>query len=136
MGTPTGLATAGLSHVAIRMTELARAIPIDTVTLGFPPVLEAEGLALVNAGALLGLHGDERRMPTGSATGDRFDPFRVGLDQLALAVPAKEAPHELQAQCAAGAAHYRIEDDAITGGAYHSFYDPDGVASERYALPE
>lgn len=127
------LATAGLSHVTIRATDLARARRFYTDTLGFPEVLAAEGLVLVNiAGTLLGIRGDSPQTPAG----DRFSPFRVGLDHLALAVPSADDLDGLRRQLdAAGVPNHGVEDDTTTGARYISFYDPDGIAWELYAMP-
>jgi len=79
-----GISAAGFSHVAIRVTDLSRAKQFYTGTLGFQLVIETNELFLVNVGGiLLGVRGDDRETPTG----DRFNPYRVGLDHLALAVP-------------------------------------------------
>ena len=67
---------------------------------------------------------------------DRFDPFRVGLDHLALAVANPESLHELKLQLdAAGVRNNGVEDDTLTGARYIAFYDPDGIAWELYAMP-
>jgi catechol 2,3-dioxygenase-like lactoylglutathione lyase family enzyme len=128
------LQTNGLSHLAIRFTYLARAKKFYVETLGFQQLLETEGLVLVNAdGALLGIRGIAG--PTGS--GDRFDPHRVGLDHLALAVADAAALDGLLQQLnAAGVPNNGIERDDLTGGTYISFYDPDGIAWELYAMPQ
>src|ERR671932_152367 len=74
----------GLSHLALRVTDVARAKQFYCDTLGFTLVLEGTDVVLVNAGGLLlGLRGATAE----SAAGDHFDPFRVGLDHVALAVP-------------------------------------------------
>jgi catechol 2,3-dioxygenase-like lactoylglutathione lyase family enzyme len=127
------LQTNGPSHFAIRVTDLARPKKFYVETLGFQQLLETEGLVLVNAdGAMLGIRG--MADPTGS--GDRFDPHRVGLDHLALAVPDAAALDGLLQQLnAAGVPNNDIERDDLTGGTYISFYDPDGIAWELYAMP-
>lgn len=67
---------------------------------------------------------------------DRFDPFRVGLDHLALAVDNAESLYELKRQLdAAGVRNNGVEDDAATGATYIAFYDPDGIAWELYSSP-
>lgn len=127
------LHTNGLSHLALRVTDLARAKRFYVDTLGFQQVLETEGLILVNAsGTLIGLRGKADQ--TGGA--DRFDPYRVGLDHLALAVSDAGALDGLKRQLdAAGVPNNGIESDDLTGGTYISFYDPDGIAWELYAMP-
>jgi glyoxylase I family protein len=123
----------GLSHLALRVTDLARAKRFYAETLGFPVVLEQGDLVLVNAhGVLLGMRGGN----PATAPGDRFDPYRVGIDHLALAVADPAALDGLARQLdAAGVRHNGVEDDPTTGGRYISFYDPDGIAWELYFLP-
>ena len=125
--------TAGWSHIALRVGDLGRAKEFYTQALGFPVVLEAKGLVLVNAGgALLGLRGGAAQ----TSPDDRFDPYRVGLDHLALAVESADALQSLKSQLDAAAVRNNgIEQDSLTGGMYISFYDPDGIAWELYALP-
>jgi len=125
--------TNGLSHLALRVTDLARAKRFYAETLGFPVVLEQGDIVLVNAhGVLLGMRGGN----PATAPGDRFDPYRVGIDHLALAVADPAALDGLARQLdAAGVRHNGVEDDPTTGGRYISFYDPDGIAWELYFLP-
>ena len=129
------LAVGGLSHIALRVTELARAKAFYTGTLGLQVVLEVEGLLLVNGyGLLLGLRGDDPRTPPG----EQFNPYRVGLDHLALAVADRDTLDGLKGTLdAAGVRHNGIEEDPLTRAPYISFYDPDGIAWEFYvfALP-
>lgn len=123
----------GLHHLAIRVTDLNRAKQFYMQTLGFQHVLEVPGLVLLNAnGTFLGIRGDAEE----TDAQDRFDPFRVGLDHLALAVPNGDALRELMRQLNdAGVPNNGIEDDPLLGAKYVSFYDPDGVAWELYAMP-
>jgi len=125
--------TNGLSHLAIRVTDLARSKQFYSETLGFPVVLEIGDIVLVNAGGvLIGMRGDNPE----TASGDRFNPFRVGLDHIALAVADPVALEGLQQQLdAAGVRNNGVEDDGTTGGRYISFYDPDSIAWELYYLP-
>jgi catechol 2,3-dioxygenase-like lactoylglutathione lyase family enzyme len=56
------------------------------------------------------------------------------LDHLALAVPNAVALEDVKRQLdAAGVSNNGIEDDAVLGGRYISFCDPDGIAWELYA---
>ncbi|HTE83532.1 MAG TPA: VOC family protein [Dehalococcoidia bacterium] len=78
------LPIAGLHHLALRTTDLERAKQFYTQTLGFSPVFEAEGVIIVDAGGTpLGLRDADAQTPAS----DRFNPYRVGLDHLALTVP-------------------------------------------------
>src|SRR5205085_10669907 len=73
----------GLSHLGLRVTDLARAKSFYVDTLGCEVVRETDGVVLINAyGLLIGLQGDDAY----SSKDDHFDPFRVGLDHLVLAV--------------------------------------------------
>ena len=137
MAAPSGtlrhpaIQTGGLHHLAIRATDLRRARAFYVDVLGFEPVLEVDGLIIVNAGGtLLGIRGDAPETPAA----DRFDPYRVGLDHVALAIPDPGALAALRAQFdAAGVRNNGVEDDALLGAKYISFYDPDGIAWELYA---
>ena len=125
--------TNGLGHIALRVTDLARAKQFYSEILGFPVMMEFADIVLVNAGGvLLGMRGGNPE----TAPDDRFNPMRVGIDHLALAVSDPAALEGLQKQLdAAGVRNNGVEDDTTTGGRYISFYDPDGIAWELYYLP-
>ena len=116
------------------MTDLVRAKQFYTDTLGFPEVLTVDGLVLVNVqGTLIGIRGDA----TETEESDAFNPFRVGLDHLALAAPSAEALEELKDQLdKAGVPNNGVQDDDLTRAKYICFYDPDGIPWELYAMPE
>src|SRR6266516_1773081 len=74
--------TMGIHHIALRSTNLARSRAFYDDVLGFPVVLDAPNLFICLAGATAcAVRGPETATPTD----DRFDPFRVGLDHIALA---------------------------------------------------
>jgi len=127
------LQTSGIHHLALRVTDLERAREFYTTVLGFPDVLQGEGLVHLNVhGTFLGLRGGAPETPSD----DRFSPFRVGLDHIALAAPSVAALQELQRQLdVAGVPNTGIEDDPLLGAAYVAFYDPDGIAWELYTRP-
>jgi len=108
-------------------------LPNYTDTLGFQLVRERDGVVLLNAhGTLFGILGPAPE----TSPEDRFDPFRVGLDHLALAVANAEWLHELKQQLdTAGVRNNGVQDDTLTGARYIAFYDPDGIAWELYAMP-
>jgi glyoxylase I family protein len=122
----------GLSHLGLRVTDLARAKRFYVDTLGCQVVRETEGVVLLNAyGLLIGLQGADSY----SSSDDHFDPFRVGLDHLALAVEDASALEILMRDLdAAGVRNHGVEEDPETHDKYISFYDPDGIAWELYSV--
>jgi glyoxylase I family protein len=122
----------GLSHLGLRVTNLARAKRFYVDTLGCQLVREVDGAVLVNMyGTLIALYGTDGY----SLSEDRFDPFRVGLDHLALAVEDASILEDLQRDLdAAGVRNNGVEVDPETQDKYISFYDPDGIAWELYSV--
>ena len=121
----------GLSHLGLRVTDIARAKRFYVDTLGCELVREIDGAVLINMyGTLFALYGADKPSPRM----DRFDPFRVGLDHLALAVEDASVLEGLQRELdAAGVRNHGVEVDEETHDRYISFYDPDGIAWELYA---
>ena len=121
----------GLSHLGLRVTNLARARRFYVDTLGCQVVREIDGAVLINMyGMLIALYGTDRPSPID----DHFDPFRVGLDHLALAVEDASTLENLQRELdAAGVRNHGVEEDPETHSKYISFYDPDGIAWELYS---
>jgi len=124
----------GLSHVALRVTDLAKARAFYVDILGFQPIQENKELILNNVhGSLVALIAAD---PTNTPKGDTFNPFRVGLDHIALGVPNHGALDTLKAALdRAGVHNNGIEKDTTGGSDYISFYDPDGIAWEFYVMP-
>ena|SRR5947209_5923401 len=120
----------GLSHLGLRVTDLARAKRFYVDTLGCEVVREIEGAVLINVyGILVGLYGSDSY----SSRHDHFDPFRVGLDHLALAVEDAGMLESLRQDLdAAGVPNHGVEEDPETHDRYISFHDPDGIAWELY----
>ncbi len=123
----------GIHHLSIRVTDLARAKAFYIDTLGFSWLMDFPGGFIASAaGSLIGFQGDAPK----TTSGDRFDPFRVGLDHLALAVAdAAELETMRQQLDAAGVPNNGVEDDPMLGAKYISFQDPDGIAWELYWMP-
>jgi glyoxylase I family protein len=120
----------GLSHLGLRVTNLARAKRFYVDTLGCQLVREVDGAVLVNVyGMLIGLYGTDSSSPRD----DHFDPFRVGLDHLALTVEDASTLEDLKRDLdAAGVRNHGVEEDLETHDKYISFFDPDGIAWELY----
>ena len=122
----------GLSHLGLRVTNLARAKRFYVDTLGCQLVREIDGAVLVNVyGTLIALYGADSH----SSRNDHFNPFRVGLDHLALAVEDPGILEDLKRDLdAAGVRNHGVEEDPETHSKYISFYDPDGIAWEFYSV--
>jgi glyoxylase I family protein len=124
------LPVSGMAHIALRVTDLERAKRFYGDGLGFPQVREAPGVAFFAiGGTVFALIGETHRTPSG----DEFDPFRVGLDHLALAVTASDLPALKERLDAAGVRNNGVQHDDRSGADAITFYDPDGIAWEFYA---
>jgi glyoxylase I family protein len=124
--------TPGVHHVALRVSDVARARRFYSETLGFPVVLDRPELFLFAAGGtVFGIRGPARDTPAG----DSFDPNRVGLDHLALGCPdAGELERVAGALAAAGIENTGVKTDETLGRRYVAFKDPDRIAWEFYSV--
>lgn len=122
--------TAGVHHVTIRSTDLARAKVFYLERLGFPLLMETGTLFIFAAGATaIAVRAPDAR----TRDDDAFDPYRVGLDHLALACGDVAELHRVtDALTAAGIENTGIKTDETLGKEYVAFKDPDGVAWELY----
>src|SRR5258708_3360081 len=122
----------GFSQLVLRVTKLARAKHFYVGKIGCQLVREIDGAVLVNVyGTLIALNGTDSY----SSSDDHFDPFRVGLDHLALAVEDPSNLEDLKRDLdAAGVRNNGVEEDLETHDKYISFYDPDGIAWELYSV--
>ena len=122
----------GLSHLGLRVTNLARAKHFYVDTLGCQLVRETDEGILVNvSGMLVALY----ETASSSANSDRFNPFRVGLDHLALTVENPSILEDLKRDLdAAEVRNNGVEEDPETHDKYISFSDPDGIAWELYSI--
>jgi glyoxylase I family protein len=125
------LGISGFSHVAIRVTDLARARHFYVEVLGFPVIIEIEGVVLVQVGSgAIGIRADAE----GAKPGDRFDPHRVGLDHVSFAVDTVEQLEQMERDLdAAGVPNDGVHDEPVLNAKGLVFYDPDGIAFELYA---
>ena len=124
------IATPGVHHVALRVTDYDRAKRFYADTLGFPVLMEAPNLFLFLAGSTaFGVRGPDARMPAG----DAFSPFRVGVDHIALACTDEaELARVADALAAAGVENTGVKLDETLGKRYVAFKDPDRIAWELY----
>ena len=128
------LSSTGLAHIGLRVTNLARARQFYVDTLGFEPLLELPDLLICNAyGSTIAFHGNA----TQTHADDRFDPYRVGLDHVALGVASADVLKDMKRQLdLAGVPNNGVEQETMMPVSYISFYDPDGIAWELYETPK
>jgi glyoxylase I family protein len=122
----------GFSHVAIRVSDRARSARFYEELLDLKRIIDLPDVVVLlhESGAMLGIRGatNEQR------GGDKFDPFRVGLDHLALAVDRGQLVDMKRQLDERGVKNNGVEKDVVTGADHITFYDPDGIAWELYAL--
>lgn len=122
--------TPGVHHVTLRVTDYERAKRFYVETLGFQVVLEKPNLFIFFAGnTAIAVRGPE----AGTPKGDSFNPFRVGLDHLALACEDEvEIERFAKALADAGVTNTGVKVDETLGKKYVAFKDPDRIAWELY----
>ncbi len=122
--------TTGIHHVALRSTDMERSKRFYTETLGFELALETPELFLFQAGdATFGVRERDAQTPEG----DKFNPFRVGLDHVALACDDEaELERVAKALTEAGIENTGVKTDKTLGKKYVAFKDPDRISWELY----
>lgn len=125
-----GMETPGFHHLALRVTDLERARHFYADTLGFPVLVEQPNLVILGAGHnAVAIRGPE----DGTPATDVFDPYRVGLDHVALACPDEaELTRVAEALGKAGIWNTGVKTDETLGKRYVAFKDPDRIAWELY----
>jgi glyoxylase I family protein len=135
-----------IHHLRLTVTNVQRSQAFYTGLLGFQIAMDApppaddphhdltveilqDGIVMVNGDTLIGL-----RPVDPTHAGDRFDPFRCGLDHLSFSVASKaELEAAMQAFEEHGVEHSGITDLPPFGIAVLPFKDPDGIALELTA---
>jgi glyoxylase I family protein len=127
---PIQMKTPGVHHISLRVSDLKRAKKFYCDTLGFKHLMDADNLCLFQAGGTpFGLRGPTADMPKG----DKFNPFRVGVDHIALAcTDASELKRVADALAAAGIENTGAKHDETLDKDYVAFKDPDRIAWEFY----
>ena len=122
--------TSGVHHVSLRVSDLKRAKKFYCDTLGFKHLMDSDNLTLFLAGGTaFGLRGPTAEMPKG----DKFNPFRVGVDHIALAcTDVSELKRVADALAAAGIENTGAKHDETLDKDYVAFKDPDRIAWEFY----
>jgi catechol 2,3-dioxygenase-like lactoylglutathione lyase family enzyme len=122
----------GLHHISLRVGDIDRSVSFYRDVLGFDVQAPAEGLAYFTAGDSLVV----LKPPLeGTAEGDRFSEYRIGVDHLAFAVNDRaELERAVEAVRAAGGTTAGIEVDPLLNKEYVCFRDPDNVQWEFYGV--
>ncbi len=122
--------TPGVHHIVFRVTDYERAKKFYVETLGFQIILEQPNLFIFFAGGTaIGVRGPEINTPKD----DVFNPFRVGLDHVALGCE-DEAELERVAKSLedANVENTGIKLDETLNKKYVAFKDPDRISWEFY----
>ena len=132
MSNPVKIKTSGVHHIAIRVSNFERSKAFYIDKLGFQTALEKPDLLIFFAGnTAIAIKGPEGK----TAPGDQFNPFRVGLDHIALGC---ENRGELE-RVANALANHSIENtgiklDETLNKDYIAFKDPDRISWEFYMV--
>ncbi len=122
--------TSGIHHLTLRSSDYERAKAFYIDQLGFSIALEKPNLFIFFAGqTAIAVRGPEAQTPEG----DVFDPFRVGMDHVALAC---QDPEELKRVAdslkALNIENTGIKQDPVLDKQYIAFKDPDRISWEFY----
>lgn len=122
--------TPNVHHLALRVSDYDRAKDFYTNTLGFDIILEQNNLFIFMAGnTAIAIRGPEEQTPKG----DVFNPFRIGLDHLALACEDEsELKRVAKALKEANIENTGVKTDETLNKQYVAFKDPDRIAWEFY----
>jgi glyoxylase I family protein len=142
------LPAGSIHHLRLAVTDVDRSKAFYTEVLGFdvaidePPPLDDEhhdalvdslqgGVILSHQGMFIGLRPvDDAR----ATAGDRFDPFRVGLDHISFTVPSRaDLDEAIRLLDERGVEHGPIRELVPLGISFLAFFDPDGIALELTA---
>ena len=132
MNMPIEIKTPGVHHIAIRVSNLTQSKAFYLDKLGFQAVLDQPELVIFFAGSTaIALKGPEGKV----AQGDQFNPFRVGLDHIALACDnRKELERVAQALADHAIENTGIKLDETLQKDYVAFKDPDRISWEFYSI--
>lgn len=122
--------TPGIHHLALRVTDYEKSKRFYLDTLGFQKILEKSGLFLFKAGStVIAILAPTDETPIN----DQFNPFRVGLDHLAIGCEDKgELEMVAEALKSNNIENTGIKKDETLGKEYIAFKDPDRISWEYF----
>lgn len=123
--------TPGIHHITLRTSNMARAKSFYQDTLGFQIAMEVTDLFIfIAGGTFIGM-----RPATVQSPDEKFNPFNIGLDHLALGCADETELHRVaDALAAANVENTGVKFDATLGKKYVSFKDPDRINWEFYMI--
>lgn len=132
MDMPIEIKTPGVHHIAIRVTDMAQSKAFYVDKLGFKAVLDQPELLIFFAGTTaIAIKGPENKVDGQ----DQFNPFRVGLDHIALGCDNRaELERVAQALNAHAIENTGIKLDETLQKDYIAFKDPDRISWEFYSI--
>jgi glyoxylase I family protein len=124
--------TTGLHHLALRSGDLARSRAFYHDLLGFPLLMETPQLLILQMGNVaLALKAPDQQ----TAGDDVFNPFRIGLDHLALAAESEADIDRVSSELRKNKVWVEgPKVDETLGKYYVAFKDPDGIKLEYYMI--
>lgn len=124
--------TSGIHHIGLRCSSLERAKHFYASLLGFPMLRESPIFIFRVGSTAIAMKGPEADSPPN----DVFNPFRIGLDHIALACDDKdELDRVAAALSAASVENTGLKFDKLLGDRpYVAFKDPDRIAWELYLV--
>lgn len=129
---PINMKTTGVHHVAFRVSDFERAKKFYIELLGFQNILEQPDLFIFLAGGTaIGVRGPDSTTPAN----DTFNPFRVGLDHIALGCEDEaELERVARALSDANIENTGVKLDETLNKRYVAFKDPDRISWEFYMV--
>lgn len=124
--------TPGVHHITLRSSDYQRAKKFYTADLGFEIILEKDNLFIFFAGGTaIAVRGPEEQSPAN----DQFNPYRVGLDHLALGCTQESDLQQLEKKLnALQVENTGVKTDDTLGKKYIAFKDPDRISWEYYMV--
>lgn len=126
-----GIATQGVHHFRLTVSNVDRAVKFYTEVLGFNKLMDLDPGAFLSNGAV-GLGIGPHPYPERAISGDRFDENRIGLDHMSFAVSSRAALDDaVRVLDRYGLPHSEIRDlGEAFGICILIFRDPDNVQLE------
>lgn len=128
---PISPQTSGIHHLVLRTSDMSRAKSFYVDTLGFTMALETTDLFIfIAGGTFIGI-----RPAVVNSTDEKFNPFSIGLDHLALGCSdIAELQRVADALSVAKIENTGVKLDETLGKKYVSFKDPDKINWEFYMV--